>query len=188
MSTPSRKIKILGIDPSMNNFGYAAATYDLDTGQLEYLGIRLNSPDKPKAKKSVRQNSTDLVLAKNQYTSLQKSTEWPDIICVEIPVGSQTSRAMTSYGLCIGVLASINKPMIQVTPTEVKVAATGNKSATKREMINWAFSQNSSLKWLTRTTNGDNILIDKNEHMADAMAAIKAGISTDEFKTILLSK
>jgi Holliday junction resolvasome RuvABC endonuclease subunit len=114
--------------------------------------------------------------------------EWPDIICVEIPVGSQSARAMASYGICIGVLASINKPMIQVTPTEVKVAATGNKSATKREMIIWAFSQNSSLKWLTRTTNGDNILIDKNEHMADAMAAIKAGISTDEFKTILLSK
>lgn len=188
MSTPSRKIKILGIDPSMNNFGYAAATYDLDTGQLEYLGIRLNSPDKPKAKKSVRQNSTDLALAKNQYSVLQQRMEWADIICVEIPVGSQSARAMASYGICIGVLASINKPMIQVTPTEVKVAATGNKSATKREMINWAFSQNNSLKWLTRTVNGDNILIDKNEHMADAMAAIKAGISTDEFKTILLSK
>ena len=96
---------------------------------------------------------------------------------------------MASYGICIGLLASlVDKPMIQVTPLEVKLCSVGTKTATKREMINWAFSQNNSLNWLTRVENGDNILIDKNEHMADAMAAIKAGVSTNEFKTLLLSK
>lgn len=184
----ARTLKILGIDPSMNNFGYAAATFDLDTQELVYTAIALNSPAKPSKKKTVRQNSIDLDLARDHIKALTKFVDKFDIVCVEIPVGSQTARAMASYGICIGLLASINKPLIQVTPIEVKLAATNNKKATKREMINWAFSQKSQLKWLTRTSNGDNILIDNNEHMADAMAAIKAGISTDEFKTILLSK
>lgn len=184
----SRTIRILGIDPSMNNFGYAAATFNLDTQELTYDQIILVSPTKAPKKKTVRQNSVDLVLAKEHFKSLSKFVGKFDIVCVEIPVGSQTARAMASYGICIGLLASIDKPMIQVTPIEVKLAATGNKTATKRDMINWAFSQNNSLKWLTRVADSDIILIDKNEHMADAMAAIKAGVSTDEFKTILLSK
>jgi Holliday junction resolvasome RuvABC endonuclease subunit len=184
----SRTISILGIDPSMNNFGYAAAKFDLDTQELTYNNIILNTPVKPPKKKTVRQNSVDLELARNHFQALTKYVSRFDIVCVEIPVGSQTARAMASYGICVGLLASISKPLIQVTPTEVKIAATGNKTASKRDMINWACSQNSQLNWLTRSANGDNILIDKNEHMADAMAAIKAGVATDEFKTILLSK
>lgn len=185
----SKLVKVLGIDPSMNNFGYALATVNLETSEIIYGGIKLVSPPKATKKKTVRQNSVDLELSQFHFKELQKFVKLADVVCVEIPVGSQTARAMASYGICVGLLASIvDKPMIQVTPLEVKLCSVGNKTATKREMINWAFSQNNSLNWLTRTLNGDNILIDKNEHMADAMAAIKAGVSTNEFKTLLLSK
>lgn len=185
----SKVLRVLGIDPSMNNFGYALALVNTDTCQINYTGIKLISPPKPSKKKTVRQNSVDLELAQYHFKELQKFSKLADVICVEIPVGSQSARAMASYGICVGLLASlVDKPMIQVTPLEVKLNSVGTKTATKREMINWAFSQNNSLNWLTRTLNGDNILIDKNEHIADAMAAIKAGVSTNEFKTLLLSK
>lgn len=185
----SKVIRVLGIDPSMNNFGYALANVNTETSEIIYTGIKLVSPPKASKKKSVRQNSIDLELSQYHFKELQKFVKLADMVCVEIPVGSQTARAMASYGICVGLLASlVDKPMIQVTPLEVKLNSVGTKTATKREMINWAFSQNNSLNWLTRTENGDNILIDKNEHMADAMAAIKAGVSTNEFKTLLLSK
>lgn len=63
-----------------------------------------------------------------------------NMVVVEVPVGSQSARSMASYGICIGILASITKPMIQVTPTEVKMATVGSKTASKQDMIDWATS------------------------------------------------
>ena len=81
--------------------------------------------------KTVRKNSDDLNRARKHSEILKEILKDVDIVMVEIPVGSQTARAMASYGICIGILSQIETAMIQVTPTEVKVAATGNKTATK---------------------------------------------------------
>ena len=72
--------------------------------------------------------------------------------------------------------------MIQVTPTEVKMAATGIKSATKEEMIEAMAKEHPEVTWLTRKFKGEMELLGSNEHIADAMAAIKAGILTDDFR------
>ncbi|WP_218958956.1 RuvC family protein [Salinimonas marina] len=104
---------------------------------------------------------------------------------VEIPVGSQSARAMASYGICVGLLASIQIPIIQVTPAEVKIAATGSKTATKNEMIHWAVSQYSDADWLTTRRGGQDVVTNKNEHLADAVAAVHAGVKTDTFQQLL---
>lgn len=92
---------------------------------------------------------------------------------------------MASYGMCIGVLGCISNSMIQVTPLEVKLAAVGSKTATKAEMIEWATNKYLSAKWLTTKRNGVISFTDKNEHLADALGAIHAGLKTQEFKTQL---
>jgi hypothetical protein len=69
-----------------------------------------------------------------------------------------------------------------VTPTEVKLAATGNKNASKQEMIDWAVEAHPEASWLRHKRKGVMELTAANEHLADALAAIYAGVLTDQFK------
>lgn len=180
------EIKILGLDPSMSNFGMAMGLLNLNDGSLNQLNLNLiEAPAEPK-NKGVRQNSMDLERARSIYNRMTETIEAfkPDIICVEIPVGSQSARAMASYGMCIGLLASIQVPLIQVTPAEVKLAACKSKVATKQQMIEWATNAYPSANWCKRKLKGDIVLTDKNEHLADALGAIYAGVKTDQFKQL----
>ena len=175
-------LKVIGIDPSLNNMGFAKAILDTETYNLSITNLALaeTAPDK-KSAKVVRKNSDDLARARLLHDALQRETEGMSFAFVEIPVGSQSSRAMASYGICIGVLASCKIPIIQVTPTEVKLAGYGTKTASKQDMIRWATEKYPKANWLTRKSKGELVLMNDNEHLADAVAAIEAGIATDQF-------
>ena len=175
-------LKIVGLDPSMSNFGMVEANLCPTSGVLSNVNLFLcENPPEPK-NKQVRQNSMDLERARKLYEALTQTVKGADLVFVEIPVGSQSARAMASYGMCIGLLASIDIPLIQVTPSEVKLAGAGTKTATKAEMIQWATNKHPEANWLTAKTKGVTRFVDKNEHLADALAAIYAGMRTDEFK------
>jgi len=90
------------------------------------------------------------------------------------------SRAMASYGICVGVLGALRAsgiPFFEVTPREVKMASVGSKVATKEAMINWARQTHPEAGWPKAAA--------KAEHMADATAAIHAGLRTNEFKQLI---
>ncbi len=173
-------MKVLGIDPSLNNTGFVLA--DLDMTTLEFkVSKMILSETSPTKVKSSRKNSDDLERARRHATTLTDLLKEADIVCAEIPVGSQSARAMASYGICIGLLATIETAMIQVTPSQVKEAAVGNKNASKQEMIDWAVNKHPEAMWLTR---GGKVL-NKNEHLADAVASIEAAMITEDFKSVI---
>lgn len=175
------KVKVVGMDPSLNNWGYAFADLDLDTLTYEVTHMRLvNTEPDNKNRKVIRKNCDDLARARILHSALQQTID-NVIAFVEVPVGSQSARAMASYGICIGVLSACAIPMIEVTPTEVKLAGHGKKTSTKEEMIEWAIKAQPHAPWLK---HGGKIT-GKNEHLADAVAAIQAGIETDEFKRLV---
>lgn len=181
----SNLIRVAGLDPSLRNFGIVIA--DVDISQPDYpfkiVRMELAQPkDEAKKAKTVRKNSDDLRRAQLLYQPFAQACKEVAFAFVEVPVGSQSSRAMASYGICIGLLASCPVPMIQLTPTEVKVAGTGIKTATKQEMIEAMREEHPYAEWLTRKFKGEVVLMDSNEHLADATAAIKAGLMTDEFR------
>jgi Holliday junction resolvasome RuvABC endonuclease subunit len=70
-------------------------------------------------------------------------------------------------------------PLVEVTPTEVKMASVGSKTATKEEMITWAVSKYPDINW---PKHGKSISAAKAEHMADAIGALHAGVLTSTFK------
>lgn len=174
------KLRVLCIDPSLRNWGFARSIIDTDTSGIEIEGLVLakTEPDKKNAK-VVRKNSDDLERATLIYGALHREIAdfVPDFVFVEVPVGSQSARAMASYGICIGVLASIGVPLIQVTPTEVKLAGHGTKTASKEEMIAWAVKKYPNANWLKRGGK----LVAANEHLADAVAVGYAGMSSTQF-------
>jgi hypothetical protein len=184
----SNAIKIVGLDPSLSNFGITHATLDIDTLEVtvDSFGLTKTTNEKSKAvKKVVRKNSEDLDRAQLLHEGLLEACKGRSLAFVEMPVGSQSSRAMASYGICLGVLAACPIPMIQVTPTEVKVAGTGIKTATKEEMIEAAIEQFPNAPWPMKKVGGvQSPIASQCEHLADASFAIKAGLKTDQFLSI----
>ena len=177
-------MRVVGIDPSLSNFGICTGLIADGTFVPDALQLIESKADK-KTAKVVRKNSDDLNRARTLFQGMYKALEGADLAIAEVPVGSQSSRAMASYGICIGVLASIDIPLIQVTPAEVKLIATNSKTASKSDMIDWATNLNPQLPWLTRTVKGETSYVSKNEHLADALATVYAGMNTDIFKTFM---
>jgi Holliday junction resolvasome RuvABC endonuclease subunit len=179
-------MKIIGIDPSLRNFGIVRATLDVNSLTFKVDGMRLvESEDNAAKQKTVRKNSDDLRRAKLLYDGMMEECKGAQFAFVEVPVGSQSARAMASYGICVGVLSACPIPIIQVTPSEVKLAGTGYKTAEKSEMIEAAVKEFPEAIWLTRKVKGETKLLNDNEHLADACFAIKAGLKSTEFRSVM---
>jgi hypothetical protein len=176
-------IPVLGMDPSLRNWGLAEASLDLKDGILSTPHVSLVQPEDLQGKQ-VRQNSKDLHTAEQLAGPVMAAARKAKVIFVEVPVGSQSARAMASYGVCVGVLGAVRAlgiPLIEVTPTENKLIFTGDKSATKREMIDKAVELYPDVNFPVHKGK----VPDKAEHMADAIAAIHSGVKTPMFQNLM---
>lgn len=181
----SKILKILGCDPSFSNWGIALAAYDVITKKVIIGKLDVTQPETSKGKQ-VRQNSADLERAKQLWKPMIPLMKWADAVAVEVPHGSQSSRASVSYGVCIGILASLtdmNTPMIQVSANETRKIITGKATATKEQAIQWAMAKHPEAPW---PMHGGKVNASKAEHMADAIAAIYAAMETETFKTMAM--
>lgn len=183
-----REIRVLGMDPSLRNWGLALGWFSMQTGRIRITDIDLINPVLPTGKQ-VRQNSLDLASADQLFRKALHAAQLAQAVFVEVPVGSQSARAMASYGICVGVLGAIRAsrvPVYEVTPTEVKLAGPGIKTATKQQMIEWATKAHPEVTWPTYRRNGVEHLSEAQaEHMADAVAAIHAGTASQQFQQLL---
>jgi Holliday junction resolvasome RuvABC endonuclease subunit len=176
------KIKVAFLDPSHSNLGVARALVDPKTLGIEPIDISLVQTEKDKSKK-VRVSSDDFSRAVELANKMQEVEAWADIIMAEIPSGSQSARSCTGAGICVGLLAYIRKPLIQVTPAQAKKVSVGRATGTKDEIIDWAYALYPNLQWIKKgNSKRVNKLIDSNEHMADAIAIGHAGVKTTEFR------
>jgi len=178
------KIPVLGMDPSMSNWGLAHADLDLSTGLLDTPTLELISP-RTVSGKQVRQNSKDLQRAEDLAKPVLERCRQARAIFVEVPVGSKSARAMASYGFCVGILGTLRAEgiqLIEVTPTEVKVALSGDANATKRRMIDAASELYPEANWPPLFKGR---LPEKSEHLADAIGAIHAGANTPVFQNLM---
>ena len=174
---------MLGADPSLRNWGIAAGQYNTETNELTIKRLEVIRAVLPEGKQ-VRQNSEDLSAAQQLYKGMAPYLPGVHLMFAEVPVGSQNSRSMASYGICVGVLGAVRAnehPFFEVTPTEVKLATVGKKTATKNEMIEWAMARFPNAPW---PMHGKKVNAGLAEHMADACAAIVAGLQGNEYKQL----
>ena len=177
-------IRVLGMDPSLRNWGLAVAYLDLDTGVLTTPEISVVQPS-DLVGKQVRNNSNDLHLAMQLADGIWSEATRAQVIFVEVPHGSQSARAMASYGIVIGILGSLRStgtPFIEVTAGDNKLIFTSKKNAPKELMISTARELYPDSNWPVHK-NGSPLA--KCEHMADAIAAIHAGVRTPAFQNLL---
>lgn len=177
-------ITVLGCDPSFRNWGLARGKLDLTTGIFTDLELRLVET-KPDHTKQVRQNSKDLAAAEFTAKNVQDWFDDATVTFVEVPVGSQSANGMKSYGIVVGMLGALSatgSQLIEVNPTENKLALTNNKTASKEAMIKAAHDLYPEANWLK---DGKGKLLNKNEHLADAIGAIHAGVMTPAFQNLM---
>lgn len=180
-------IPVLGLDPSLRNWGLAEGVLDLETGELSQLNLTIieTEPDKTK---DVRQNSKDLASADQLASALFPIAKKAKLVFVEVPHGSQSAAAMKSYGICVGILGSLRAmgtQLIEVNSTEVKQVFTGCKTATKKQMIDKALEWYPDANFPREKGKPNGRVIDKAEHVADAIAAIHAGVRTPVFQNVM---
>lgn len=164
--------------PSLRSWGIAACTLD-DSG-LKVIDTHIIKTTNTKSKQ-VKQNSADIISANELYRGLIKAVKWADIICIEVPHGSQSSRAMVSYGICvalIGAIQELNPNIVQVSANDVKTLVRTDKShkPTKKEVIAWVKAKHPEAK-LPSTLSA--------EHICDAIVAIHAAMTKPQFKALI---
>jgi len=176
-------IPVLGIDPSLRNWGLARGMLDLETGIFTDLELKLVET-KPDNNKQVRKNSIDVAASNDIVEGVYDWVKEAKVIFVEVPVGSQSAASMKSYGICVGILGAfraLGHQLIEVNPSENKLVLTGDKNASKDVMINTAYKIYPEANWLKQKDS----LLKKNEHLADAVASIHAGVLTPAFQNLI---
>lgn len=185
---PPNRVKVVGLDPSLRNWGVSIGSLDPLVGidSLRIHELHVIQPDLPIGK--IRQNTLDILSASHLYFQSHKFIEGAFAVFAEVPIGSQSSRAMASYGVCVGVLGALKSegiPLIELTPAQIKKVV-GPIQTNKSEMIAWASGKHPEAPWPTIKRLGQTKIVEgKAEHMADATAAIYAGIASQEFQQLI---
>lgn len=178
------KIPVLGVDPSLRNWGLARGLLDIDTGVFDGLELKLTQTEVDH-NKQVRTNSKDMAASELIFNEVYPWFQGSKVIFVEVPVGSQSANGMKSYGICVGVLGALRAlghQIIEVTPTENKIALSGDKNASKDTMIRAAHALYPDANWLM---DKKGKLLNKNEHLADAVGTIHAGVNLPAFQNLI---
>ena len=176
------KIKIVGFDPSTSNWGICKATVDVHTLEYEVDDLILVQTES-EAKKGIRKDSDDIRRAREVRAGMLSACQGAALAISEIPFMNPGGYAAANFnsGLVTGVLASCPVPLIQVFPQDVKMLACGSKHAAKEEMIEWAMLKYPAAPWLMRKLRGKMVPTNANEHLADAVATINAGLKSPQF-------
>lgn len=178
------KILIAGLDGSLRNFGVATAWLDLQTLAIEIKDLILVKTEKSKDKK-VRSSSDNLSRAMELKNGVHAAMRGVTTAFYEVPSGGQDYNAVLGFGIVIGTYAGLPVPGAEVSPYETKLNAVGTRTASKEEMIEWAFAKYPAAPWRTRKLKGEIVPTKDNEHLADAVAIIEAGILTPSFQQTL---
>ncbi|MBA8881790.1 hypothetical protein [Phyllobacterium myrsinacearum] len=177
-------IIVAGLDGSLRNFGVAKLAVDLTTMALSVIGLELSETAKDK-NKQVRKSSDLFRRAQENHAAVVDAVKDCTVCFAEIPSGGQSYDAVIGFGITIGVYASLPIPLIEVSPAETKLAVLGTRTASKEEMIEWAYATYPDAPWKTQKRGGVIVPTLKNEHLADACAVVHAGIKTPQFKQVL---
>lgn len=182
-------IHAVGVDAAFANMGFARVRIDLEPSGpvVRCLGLELVSTE-GMDRKTVRKSSDELRRAKELQSAMTRFCAGASLVFVEVPSGSQSASAARSLGIAVGILASCQQPIVEVSPMEVKRAVVTNPKVkvSKADVIKWALERWPSAPWLRDRGKPDGRILNSNEHLADALASVMAGIATPEFQRLIM--
>jgi len=85
-----KTLRVVGMDPSLRNWGIAKGILNLDTSEVKIQELIVINPVLPTGKQ-VRQNSLDLTSAQQLANYAIAAAKEAQAIFVEVPMGSQSA-------------------------------------------------------------------------------------------------
>lgn len=188
-------IRAVGIDAAFANMGFARVLVCSETEKITCQDLILASTE-AEQQKVVRKSSDRLRRGAELRAAMLTACDGAVFAFVEVPSGTQSAAAAFGLGIAVGILAGCPIPIIEVSPMEVKEAVAGKRvkqGASKAEVIAWAEARWPAAPWLRAkhkakakgVTLPAGRLTADNEHLADALASVVAGIQTPEFKRLI---
>lgn len=181
---------ILGIDPGLRHTGYAVAEVDLKARVLGRVLTLGTFETLPINERTVRKTSDHLNRARAHASHLLGLIDRHDVqaIAFEIVTLTPYKHPTLSFGIMTGIVATLQRPVLEVLPKEVKRVG----GPTKRDVIAWALTRTKrqrNLPWpvsskknaLGLSYRGKSVALEA-EHPADALAAIEAALRTPQFE------
>jgi Holliday junction resolvasome RuvABC endonuclease subunit len=190
-----KALRVAAIDPSLTHFGIAKLILKLETMQFGILSLHtIVTESNTKGNKTLRKNSDDLRRCKLIMDTYPKLVADCSVVFAEIPVGAQSARAMFAFGAATMAVAACPVPVIEIQPSETKMATVGTKTASKEEMIEWAsaaypngpFERYPKDKFVKgKLIRRAGAIVDSEEHVCDAVAVAHAGVRNVQFQQLL---
>lgn len=178
------RIKVLCLDLALSNAGMSVLSLPLKKGTVDLEEIKVEEIKLVKTEKSktkeIRRNSDDLARLKEISQAVKELHDREDVVAVfaEIPSGAQSARAALTFGAVLGILSTIDKPLIQVQKDLRGMVVADRKVVAKTEVIEWAARNWPDAGWEQRAGR----LIASNEHVADSIAIGVAGLKTTQWQ------
>lgn len=188
-------LTVVGMDPSLRNWGMAKGTFDPVTKRMHLDQSDLITTELSKDKKA--KNLKDIACAEELMRRAYAFAKGADVVCIECPVGSQSAAGMLAYGVCVALIACLKCAGLNIiitTPMQGKAVVTGLTDSkanaalniTKKEVIAWVVERHPELP-LPRYKRHNEMLVSMEpaEHIADGVIAIYAGTQSSQFKQLL---
>ena len=103
--------------PSFRNWGIAIGSAPLDSGILTIDNIRTVQTEPQPQGGKVRAGTWDIQSAYTLFDGVFEVVKDADIVCIEVPTGSQDAKAALGRGICLGIIGSLySNKLIFVTP------------------------------------------------------------------------
>lgn len=202
-------IKAVGIDAAFANMGFVKVLVDTEllaraaicrdamppSSYIKCESLCLVSTV-PEQQKVVRKSSDRLRRGAELRQAMLRECTGCTFAFVEVPSGTQNANAAFGLGIAVGILSGCPVPIIEVSQQEVKTAVAGmkvKKGASKAEIIEWASKLWPDANWHRAphksVSKGRTLpagrLTEDNEHLADALATVVAGVATPEFQRLI---
>ena len=168
---------VLGVDPGLANLGIAVLEI-FGTKRQQLRSLKAVQTKPPSKKRRLLQADSDAERLRFLLSEINRAIDRFDPIAVvyEAPTGGRSARGIRSLAYMIGALVAVcdqrDIPLMSVSPTDVKMSATGMRSASKDLMV-------ASMKDRFPSPLWNGIAKSKIDHPADALACITCVLKSD---------
>lgn len=175
-------ILVLGIDPGFSSLGFAVVQVEAENLKPIQLGVVRT--EKSNAKANVLASDDNVRRIREISATIYSLMEGKFALCSESQSWPRNAGSSAKVGMAWGAIAGFSEildiPILQVSPMGLKKAITGNKSATKEEVmaaLNARFGRDFGAELVKQ-----GVPASQHEHAYDALGAVVAMENSETFR------
>lgn len=180
MALQKNECLVVGLDPALANLGMVKAVVNTATLKVVRVEEMKLVRTAPTDQAGVIKNHDRMRRGRELLQEIRNFCYQASLTFAEIPEGSKSSDAAAALAMTMGILCACPNRLVEVRPREVK-AITGFPTADKERMRQWAYDLQPDAPWVVY--RGKRVAA--NEHLADALATLVAGVHKPEFRRLV---